>query len=145
MLLKNLIFFSVLGLMAFSLALTVPLRAQAPIAFDSVTEERLNAEGPITAADLDYFLQFLAASAEIFQKMDEDPHLNFEAEIAKFAQDHNVTIVRTRYLKEKVPYAIFLARVKDPQKAPPAPVKYMELTPEESQVIQDNLEKFRFY
>ncbi|MDR1872165.1 MAG: hypothetical protein LBS60_09680 [Deltaproteobacteria bacterium] len=146
MLLKKFIFFSVLGLMAFSLAYSAPLKAQpAPNPFESVTEEQLTAEGPITAADLDYFLKFLAASNDIIQKMDEDPSLNFEEEIAKFAKDNNVTTVRTRYLMEKVPYAIFVATVKDPQKAPKAPVKYMELTPAESQIIQDNLEKFRFF
>jgi hypothetical protein len=137
MFLKKFLLFSCLGLL--TLALSTNLMAQAED-FDNITEEQLAKEGPLTQKDIDVYLNFFEHSAKLMKdsggkEMAEKDLINITTD---FAKNNNITIVRLRYLMEKIPYALMLSSASADEE-PPFP--YLKISAEEKQLVAQNLQK----
>ncbi|MDR1607422.1 MAG: hypothetical protein LBT38_03335 [Deltaproteobacteria bacterium] len=109
--------------------------SQAQVDLDSVTEEQLTKEGPLTQQDLDLYLKFYDASASNLSKPDFDM-VKFTTD---FIKDNKLTTVRLRYLLEKIPMTMMaLSSKADNSDKLPA---YIKASPAEKKLIETNMSK----
>ncbi|MDR1872437.1 MAG: hypothetical protein LBS60_11065 [Deltaproteobacteria bacterium] len=107
-----------------------------------VTLADLNAEGPLTARDIDVYLKYLYLTRG--HEARKNPEATSDPEgrkILEFAKDNGLSIVRLRYILEKVPFGSMVAVKPDPESAPTPPVPYLKLSTEEIKVLTDNLNR----
>jgi hypothetical protein len=132
MFLKKIIFFSLLASLAFGSAAS--LKAQE-IDLDTVTDEQLAMEGPLTLTDIDLYLKFFTQSTQLAKETDAD----YKQATIDFIKDNNLTVSRLRYILEKLPIALMASMESVNQATPIKP--YLKVTDDEKLLIKDNLEK----
>ncbi|MDR1578270.1 MAG: hypothetical protein LBT86_08640 [Deltaproteobacteria bacterium] len=131
------------GLILF-LAMARPVLAQDSLNLNQITTEQLNMEGPLTQADIDFFVKFMTFSTELMNKPQAPnaPEIDEEKETLDFIKANNFTPVRLRYLMEKI--VITISQIKaSPQdlekfnsaNTPP----YLKSSDAEKQIVQGNL------
>ncbi|MDR1395924.1 MAG: hypothetical protein LBK52_07130 [Deltaproteobacteria bacterium] len=103
----------------------------------SVTPEQLQKEPPLTKADIDLFLEFMAISNQLSASRpnDELVQLNREA-AAKFLQDKKMSPVRFAYIGAKIPIGLLMIMNPDRQLPPKFSQPYLIPSEAELKLIE---------
>ncbi|MDR1607427.1 MAG: hypothetical protein LBT38_03360 [Deltaproteobacteria bacterium] len=122
---------------------TPPLLAQDPD-LEEITIAELNAEGPLTQADIDIYLKFLEhAGAALKNPPPSDIEGFMKKMTAEFLKANDVKPVRLRLITEKIPYAVMVASDTEGSFEPTD--TYMELSQEEVDLVSDNMDKIQSF
>jgi hypothetical protein len=135
MFLKKIVLFFVLCILTLSASLN--LIAQAKDIYN-ITDEQLSEEGPLTQKDIDVYLGFFERNANLMKsdaKASKDVMIKATAD---FAKNNGVTIVRLRYLLEKIPYVLLL--VSSSADNPP-PFPNLKVSNDEKSLVKKNQSK----
>ncbi|MDR0548503.1 MAG: hypothetical protein LBI10_03710 [Deltaproteobacteria bacterium] len=134
------------GLFVLTLAMTLSLAyglSAQPQDLDNITAEQLNKEGPLTQKDVELYIKFFELSATTVKNESQKPKGQdlddtFSNTASNFAKENNISIVRLRYIMEKIPMAIMGSATDTPI---PADMPYLALSPEESALVKENTPK----
>ncbi|MDR2142357.1 MAG: hypothetical protein LBR11_11325 [Deltaproteobacteria bacterium] len=135
MFLKKITLFACLAIL--TMAFSSSLLAQE-IDLDSVTDEQMSKEAPLTQADIDLYIKFSEYSQEMFKKLETDPQLDIKQALVNFVKANNLTPVRMKFITLKIPYIILIVTNKMPENPE---LSHLKPTESEKTIVQDNMTK----